>query len=238
MFKNIFIILLISSALLLSGCAKYNPKPLLPIKNSPNLLIKDNIEFDYKILSDKEIKEIFCNKNLAKKYKAIQVCIENNSDNAIILDSKNINTSIENKKTIRKKTNYNTFLRASSSGIVSTLLSIPSSFFLSLYVVYSIDPKIHPFFFLYGYFTTAPYIIILISSASTLFTTYKFRKTNKNINIDYDNKIFGLGDCETVYPEQTLNKVLFFKKENLEEDVIIKFVDEDLTKEIEFEIQV
>ena len=78
---------------LISGCAKYSPKPL----RIPSGVVKQNgdIEVSKKIFSEADSKRFFDRKLIARGYQPIQLYIKNNSDKIYVLNSRDIALPLE-----------------------------------------------------------------------------------------------------------------------------------------------
>lgn len=89
---------IILSIILISGCAKYKPKPLKTSHGSP--VREHNVTICTHQLSKSECRHYFSRRITDKGYQPIQVSIINNSNETYILDASNIGLQIESWHTV------------------------------------------------------------------------------------------------------------------------------------------
>jgi len=65
----------------------------------------------------------------------------------------------------------------------------------------------------------------------------KSRKANRQINHDVALKVFGVNDLETIYPNESINKIIFVKRSELQnkKNFSVKFVKKDASDYVTFD---
>lgn len=91
----VFSSLVVASVMVLGGCAKYKPKALA--KPVAETVENNNIKASAQLLSKSDCRYYF-SRNIGKKgYQPVQLYVQNNSDQAVVLDTSSINMPVENK---------------------------------------------------------------------------------------------------------------------------------------------
>jgi|GEM_PF-1332559 len=117
------IIVCFLSLFIISGCAKYSPRPLL-VPSSCSQNVKENkksINVRAMALSDSDCKYYFSRRVISKGYQPVQLYIKNDSERTYALDYRDINMKLENNYAVAKKLHLNDLQRFVAWAIPSLL---------------------------------------------------------------------------------------------------------------------
>jgi hypothetical protein len=104
MLKNKYIFCkILLFTIFLSGCARYNPKPLTKPDGTMDQIEERNIKIIKKELAERDNRKFFDRKLIARGYQPIQLYIQNNSNHILTLDSDNISLPLETEKDVTDK---------------------------------------------------------------------------------------------------------------------------------------
>jgi hypothetical protein len=117
--RKIFL-MTIATILVLPNCAKYRPTALPHPAGERQQ--SNGVTVITRKLTSQECRNSFDSKFLSKKYDAIQIYIQNKSNENVVLSSTNITLPIASKKDVCRKIYRNTAGRVASYGAVGILL--------------------------------------------------------------------------------------------------------------------
>jgi hypothetical protein len=122
------LVLTIAAILVLPHCAKYKPTELPHPAGQHQE--SNGVSVIARKLTSSECANCFDSKSLAKKFDALQVYVQNKSDESVVLSSTNISLPIASKKDISYKIYRNTIGRAGTYGFIglfAPLFFIPAA---------------------------------------------------------------------------------------------------------------
>lgn len=109
------VLVIVSGICLFSGCAKYKAHKLAePIGIAHQ---KNNVQITAEALSNADCHHYFSRKAVSKGYQPIQLCIKNASDEPYVLDVKNIDLQVEDRKSVAHALHLNTTGRVVGWGL-------------------------------------------------------------------------------------------------------------------------
>ena len=120
-----------STIILLGGCARYNPKALVPLTNKMSLTVKcsknkplNNFAFEYHIFSKSDCLQYLDRNVISKGYQPIHITFINNTDRYFYLSPKNFSFPCVSPAEVADKVHTSTIKRATSYGILALFIPI------------------------------------------------------------------------------------------------------------------
>jgi hypothetical protein len=219
--NRIGFIVLCTGALLLSGCAKYSPKPL----GMPNVIgqEKNGLLVQAAPLSSDECKYVFNNCSpRSKGYEVIQLAVTNKTEQVYTLDAKNISLPLASARHVAHLVGFGVAWPIA----LWTVLGVPSTLCLAMIGLGTSNPGMFKFAWCYGGVVTG------LTASSVVHRV----RANKDIVRDFEQRAISNDSTIVIDPHSIMNRVMFVEKKKYKQSFDLGLINQTTGEAVNFAV--